>query len=139
MKRHDFTLAIQKFIDAPFALGDKSKGWDCLNSLDEFYRSIGKSFPTEYKGINKDNYVEKWESGKVSKIYREFLLSLGSSVSPNYAIQGDFFIFDGVESTFPGIYLGRNHLLMVFDTGVRVVPLKVMKHLFSLVDVRRLS
>lgn len=138
MKRNEFTKKIQKFVDAPFALGDKDKGWDCLNSLDDFYRSIGKDFPTDYKGINKDNYVEKWESGKVKKLYMEFLLSLGSSINPNYAIEGDLFIFDGTEWAFPGIYLGRGHLMMTFDKGVKVAPLKILKRMFKLVDVRRL-
>lgn len=139
MKRNEFTLKIKKFVDAPFAFGNKEKGWDCLNSLDEFYRSIGKSFPKEYKGVNWDNYVEKWNSGSAKKIYKEFLLSLGSSINPNYALEADLFIFDGIEWPFPGIYLGRGHLLMVFDKGARVVPLKLVKRMYHLADVRRLS
>lgn len=138
MKRHEFTLKIKKFIDAPFALGDKNKGWDCLNSLNDFYLSIGKDFPKEYRGVNWDNYVEKWNSGDAKKIYKDFLLSLGRSIDPNYAVQGDLFIFDGTEWPFPGIYLGRGHLLMVFLQGSRVVPLKIMKRMYRLVDVRRL-
>jgi len=138
MKRNEFTLKLKKFVDAPHVLGNKNEGWDCLNILDEFYRSIGKDFPEEYRGINKDNYIEKWRSGKGKDIYREFLLSLGSSVHPNYSIEGDLFVFDGAEAAFPGIYLGRGHLLMTFDKGVKVVPLKSIRKLYHLVDVRRL-
>jgi hypothetical protein len=138
MKRHEFTLKIQKFVDAPFALGDKTKGWDCLNSLDDFYRSIGKDFPEEYKGVNKDNYAEKWKSRNGKKLFREFLLSLGSKIDPNYMIEGDLFVFDGENFSFPAIYLGRSHLLTVWDKGIKVVPLKAIKRLFKLADVRRL-
>ena len=139
MKRFEFTLNIKKFIDAPFSLGDKSKGWDCLNSLDEFYRSIGKNFPQEYRGINADNYAEKWRLGEAKQIFREFLLSLGCSVNRNYALEGDLFVFDGEETAFPGIYLGRGHVLMVFDKGVKVLPLNLVKKIFKIVDVRRLE
>lgn len=138
MKRYEFTLKVKKFVDAPFALGDKSKGWDCLNALDEFYRSIGKDFPQEFRGITKDNYAEKWNSGDTRKIYKDFLLSLGSSINPNYAIEGDLFIFDGTEWSFPAVYLGRGHLLGVFTEGVKVVPLRLMKRLFTFSDARRL-
>jgi hypothetical protein len=139
VKRHEFTIKMQKFIDAPFALGDKNKGWDCLNALDEFYRSIGKDFPTEFKGINKDNYAEKFQSGIGKKLYKEFLLSLGSPINPNYALQGDLFIFDGKEWAFPGIYHGNGNLTMVFLEGARTVPLKAIKRFYgSPVGVRRL-
>jgi hypothetical protein len=138
MKRNEFTTKLQKFIDAPFVLGDKSKGWDCLNSLAEFYDSTGKTFPREFKNFNEQNYAEKWKAGEGKKELREFLLSLGESIDPNYAFDGDLFIFDGEETAFPGIYLGRGHLLMVFDKGVKVVTLKAMKSLLKIVDVRRL-
>jgi len=138
MKRNEFTTKLQKFIDAPFILGDKSKGWDCLNSLAEFYDSVGKPVPREFKGFNEQNYAEKWKDGEGKKELREFLLSLGESIDPNYAFDGDLFIFDGEETAFPGIYLGRGHLLMVFDKGVKVVALKAMKSLLKIVDVRRL-
>ncbi len=136
MKRNEFTLKLQKFIDAPFALGDKTRGWDCLNILAEFYDSIGKSFPRQYKDFDEFNYAERWKAGEGRKEFREFLLSLGESVNPNYALEGDLFIMEGEEMTFPGIYLGRGHLLMVFDKGVRVVPSKFFKK--NIVDVRRL-
>ena len=139
MKRFEFAEKIKKFTDAPLALGDKTKGWDCLNILDEFYRSIGKDFPTEYKGINESNYIEKWNSGNVGNLYLEFLLTLGESVNPNYAIEGDLFIFKGREVAFPAIYLGRGNLQIVCEKGVRVVTMKVMKALYGLpIDVRRL-
>lgn len=139
LKRVEFTQKIEKFIDAPFALGNKSKGWDCLNTLDEFYRSIGKKFPEEFEGITKDNYAEAWRSGKGKKLLKRFLLGLGRSIDQNYAVEGDLFVFEGEKAVFPGIYLGRGHLLMVFDKGVRVVPLKVIKKGFYLLDVRRLQ
>jgi len=137
MKRFEFTKKIQHFIDKPFALGDKSKGWDCLNSLAEFYDSIGKRFPREFKEFNEQNYAEKWKAGEGKKVFREFLLSLGESINPNYALEGDLFVFDGEETAFPGIYLGRGHVLMVFDKGVKVLPLKHIRKLFKVVDVRR--
>ncbi len=138
MKRNEFTAKLQKFIDAPFALGDKSKGWDCIDSLIEFYSSIGKPFPREFKGFDEQNYAERWARGEGKKEMREFLLSLGESIDPNYALEGDLFVFDGLETAFPGIYLGRGHLLMVFDIGAKVVTLKAMKTLLKIIDVRRL-
>lgn len=135
MKRFEFTVKIQKFVDAPFALGDKTKGWDCLNSLAEFYDSIGKNFPKVFKGFDEFNYAERWKVGEGKKELKEFLLSLGESINPNYAFEGDLFIFEGKEMTFPGIYLGKGHLLMVFDKGCRVVPFKFFKEF--LIEVKR--
>ena len=145
MKRWEFTEKIQQFIDAPHILGDPSKGWDCLNILREVYTLLGKSFPTEFEGWNAENYAERWKRGEGKAVYRDFLFSLGQPVEPNYALEGDLFIFDGVEQLFPGIYLGRGHLLMVFapcDTkqknrGVKVVPLRFFKEF--LIGVRRLN
>lgn len=137
MKRFAFTQKVQKFIDAPFALGDKAKGWDCLNSIADFYDSIGKTFPREFKGFNESNYAERWEKGEGKEELKEFLLSLGESINQNYAVEGDLFIFEGAEMVFPGLYLGRGHVLMVFDKGARVVPLKFFKK--YLIGTRRLK
>jgi len=138
MKRNEFTLKLQKFIDAPFALGDTAKGWDCLNSLAAFYDSIDRPFPRQYKEFNELNYAEKWKAGEGRKELREFLLSLGEPINPNYALEGDLFIFEGEEMTFPAIYLGRGHLLTVWDKGVKVTALKAIRSLFKLVDTRRI-
>ena len=145
MKRFEFTQKIQKFIDAPHVLGDPSKGWDCLNILREVYTLLGKDFPTEFKGWDADNYAERWKRGEGKDVYREFLFSLGSPVDPAYALEGDLFIFEGAEQLFPGIYLGRGHILMVFapcDTkqknrGCKVVPFSFFKKF--LIGIRRLS
>ena len=145
MKRFEFTQLIKKFVDAPHAIGDISKGWDCLNLLNELYILLGKDFPTEFKGWNAENYAERWKRGEGKEIYREFLLSLGEPIHPNYALEGDLFIFAGSGLVFPGIYLGRGHLLMVFaqcdakqkNRGCKVVPLSFFKK--ALIGVRRLK
>ncbi len=145
MKRHEFTTKIKQFIDTPQYLGDTSKGWDCLNILREIYTLLGKDFPKEFKGWNAENYAERWRHGEGKDIYREFLLSLGESINPAYAIHGDLFIFEGNAQVFPAIYLGKGHLLMVFapcdkkqkNRGCKVVPLSFFKRF--LIDVRRIS
>ncbi len=176
MKRFEFTQKIQKFIDAPFALGDTSKGWDCLNSLAEFYDSIGAKFPREFGEWNEQNYADGWlrDPSKARMTLIKFLRTLGEPVDKNYLMEGDLLIicpkidkkvldqidsnsvrddilktfptmfdyvasiFDGKELlAFPAVYLGRGHLLIVFNKGVKVVPLKFFKNF--IVEARRLA
>jgi len=88
--------AIERLIDAPFALGDTEKGWDCLNSLANFYDACGFKFPREFKDWNEQNYSQKWledvEEGR--RIFVEFLMSLGEPVDPCYLLRGDILILE---------------------------------------------
>jgi cell wall-associated NlpC family hydrolase len=122
--------AAEKLIDAKFSLGNTSKGWDCLNSLREFYSALGVDFPKSFKDYNESNYAKRWKnsSDKAKADFEEFLLTLGKPVDFHYAKRGDLMIFEGKEiPSFPAIYLGNGHILMVFDKGCKVVPLKFFK------------
>lgn len=140
MIRTEVSKILKKYIDKPFALGDKNKGWDCLNILYDFYTSWGKNFPNQYKDFDENNYAEKWRSGKGKEELREFLFSLGEPVDPSYMRDGDLIIFEGKDMTFGAIYAGRGHVLVVFDSniGVKIIELNLMKRMFTLISVRRL-
>jgi hypothetical protein len=151
-----------------------ARGWDCLNSLRDFYRDCGFPFPEEYKGWNWVNYAEKWmddpEEGRI--VFMELLRSLGREVGRNYAIRGDLLIIKSqppkmtlgratldilkaiVENypfmrkivnrtlegrqllSFPAIYLGNGHILLVCEKGVKTFPLKFFRS--ADIEVRRL-
>jgi cell wall-associated NlpC family hydrolase len=123
----DIAQAANKLIDAPYALGDPMQGWDCVNSLLEFYEGLGVRMPTAFEGWDRANYAAKWKKDpdEGRRILGRFLRNLGVGVDFNYARRGDLMIFEGKEiPSFPGIYLGNGHILMVFDKGCRVVPFR---------------
>jgi hypothetical protein len=86
--------AITKLVDCNYFLGDKSKGWDCLNSLQEFYEACGVTFPREFEDWNEVNYRDKWiydpEMGR--QAFFRFLQTLGEPIDKNYALRGDLLI-----------------------------------------------
>lgn len=176
MKRYEFTNKIKKFVDAPFALGDKEKGWDCLNSLADFYDSIGVDFPKEFGEWNEQNYAKGWmrDPSKGRETLIAFLRTLGREVDLKGLEHGDLLIidlkvtkdtfkninvepakaeilktfptmlnyitsvFEGRELTaFPAIYMGTGHILVVFNKGVKVIPLKFFEK--YIVEARRLN
>jgi len=131
--------AIKKFVDKPFSLGDSSKGWDCLNSLAEFYTDMGVKFPRTFGDWNELNYPGRWKTrpDESRKVFIEFLESLGKAIDFQYAIRGDLIIFGGREiPSFPGIYIGNGHILMIFDKGGKVLPMRFMRK--YIVSARRL-
>lgn len=126
-------------MDQDFALCDRQRGWDCLNSLMTFYESFGYKFPEAYRGWTKENYGMLWEkdSQEGRKIFGEFLLTLGHEIAFSEILRGDLLIFKAEQlGIFPAIFLGNGNIFMVFDKGAKVIPLKILKS--KLISIRRL-
>ena len=113
---------------------------DCFSVLSQFYNHLGiellpypNLIPTVRITNNptRDSLIEKNE-----ELYL-YLKSLGQEVAFNYAIAGDLMIFGSQTCVFPGIYLGSDHLLCVFDKGAMVVPLKFFRQ--GLIEKRRIG
>jgi cell wall-associated NlpC family hydrolase len=134
--RNKFGEKMQKFIDAPYSLGDETRGWDCLNLLRHFFKDIGKELPEFPKDWTWENYAERWKNGEGRKEFKKYLMDMGTEIEPNFMMHGDLLIFEGRQMTFCGIYLGAGHILSVFDIGCKVIPWAVMKKF--LVSARRL-
>jgi cell wall-associated NlpC family hydrolase len=133
--------AISKFIDRPHAIGDPSKGWDCLNSLLDFYRECGVSLPDEFEGYTEVNYPGRWAKNpkKCRQVLERFVLSLGNPVQPEYLQRGDLLIFKTPQfPSFPAIYTGNGHVFAVFKEGAKQEPLNELVRLARLTGVRRL-
>jgi hypothetical protein len=142
-KRQRLSQAVVRFLDAPFALGDMSKGWDCLNSLAEFYDSMGAEFPRKFGDWDESNYVLRWNENekKSREVFRQFLRSLGKSVDWNYAVAGDLLLFERMDiPIFPGIYMGNGNVLINWGVkkGMKVAPLTELLKLKFFIEARRL-
>lgn len=131
-----------KLVDRPYFLGDVSgdKGWDCLDSLACFYEGMGVQFPRKFGDWDEKNYPERWKKNpdEGRKVLGDFLRSLGEKIDPKYMVRGDLLIMGGKEiPTFPALYLGNGNVLMVFDKGVKVLPLRFFSKV--LIEARRLT
>lgn len=127
--------AAKKLIDAPYSLGNKALGYDCISMIFEFYSALGVEFPKEFKGFTLDNYAERWKAGEGREEFMEFMDQFGEEVEVNFARAGDLIIFDSGAWASPGIYLGSGHVLCSFEKGNLVVPMKFFKH--TILGVRR--
>jgi len=131
----------EKFLSKKFFLGDISglKGWDCLNSLAGFYDSMDCSFPHQFKDWDESNYPERWKKNEENcrEVLKEFLLTLGDPIDPQYRIMGDLLLFEGRSiPLFPAIFIGNGNVMLIFKNGVKIAPLN---HLSKwLVGARRL-
>lgn len=128
-------------VDKPFFLGDVTgaKGWDCLSSLAAFYSSLGFEFPRQFETWDEKNYAEKWrrDPDEGRKVFARLLRSLGEKIDEKYMRRGDLIIMHGKEiPTFPAVYLGNGNVLMAFDKGMRVLPLRFFHKVDK--EVRRL-
>ena len=134
----EFAKKMEKYFNQKFSIGDRGmKGWDCLTSMADFFKSCGVEFPDEFKGWTWENYPERWEKGKGIDIFGEFLHSIGKPVDPNYMLPGDVLVFEAGGAVSGGIYLGNGHFQGVDRKhGVVRLPLKFFK--VALTDVRRL-
>ena len=139
----EFVNTSKRFVDTPYALGDPSKGWDCINSLIEIFCRLGVDFPRQFGDWNESNYAERWnrDEKEARKVLRAFLFSLGDPINCNFAIRGDLFLFEDPDHDipmFPGVYLGNGNILLTLGTkkGTRVVSLGVIKKYLK--EVRRL-
>lgn len=131
MDEIEFTNLTRKIVDAPYCLGDASKGYDCITMLFAVY---GDKLPREWKGWTLENYADRWRRGEGRNEIVEFSRSLGKSISPNFMRKGDIIIFpDG-----PGIYLGDGHIIRIFAgevEGGKVYPMRLSRQ--PILDVRR--
>jgi len=121
LKPEKVSSLASKFVDSEYSLGDKSRGFDCLNMLLDFYDTY--PWPEEFKGFTRENYAHRWQSGEGKKEWEDFLLSLGTPIEKNYMQQGDLIIMYGKGSYFPAVYLGNDHIILITEIGGRVIPL----------------
>lgn len=130
---------IDPMIEQPHALGDRSKGWDCLNSLISIYRALGFEFPADFEGITEDTYADLWrnDNRRARAMFGRFLSSLGEAIDPAFSRRGDLLLFRGLElSSIPAINLGNGQMLMVLKGGVHNE--RVDRFRDTLVGARRL-
>ena len=87
----------EKFVDAPFALANREKGFDCLNSLIYFYEGLGFKFPRTFGEWNEGNYAAGWlrNPGHARRVFHRFLMQLGTEADINYLKRGDLLILEG--------------------------------------------
>ena len=90
-----------EFVDKPFALGNKGKGFDCVNSLIEFYSKLGFDFPRTFGEWTEENYAKGWlrDPGQAKQVLRKFLMTLGREVDKNYLLRGDLLIIEPKTSS----------------------------------------
>ncbi len=144
MRDTNISEASKDMIDAKYALGDRSRGFDCLNSILQFYREMGVEFAKDFKGWTEDNYASKFANNpdEGRKALIEWIMTLGRDIDTNYFKPGDLMIFkQGEYAPFPAIYLGSSNVLLVTgkDHGSKVFPLKTVKqHFGKLISVKRL-
>lgn len=140
----EFVEKTNRFLNGKFSLGDRSKGWDCLNSMAEFFDSIGVKFPREFGDWNESNYADRWNRGEGMQTFKDFLLSLGEPVDLNYIRPGDIIVLEKPDRNNPkelivsaGLYLGGGHFQAVHNIkGVIRLPLDFFR--IAIVGVRRL-
>lgn len=130
-----------QFVDAKYALGDTSKGWDCLNSFLTFYRGLGVEFPVEYNGWTESNYVERFKQNPSEgvTILIEFIRSKSYPVEVPWIKGGDILIFSDGENSHPyyGIYFGNGNVFIVTGkSGLKVFPLSLLRKF--LIEARRI-
>lgn len=134
----EFAQKMSPFLGKPFSLGDRSKGWDCLNSMKAFFESVRMKFPDEFKGWTWGNYAERWKKEMNFTIFKEFLFSLGEPVERNFILPGDIIIFEKAGYVSAGIYLGSGNFQAVSNPhGVVRMPLRFFET--AITGVRRLK
>lgn len=133
-----FAEKVNTYLNGAAALGDKSKGWDCLNSLADFFEFAGVPFPDHFGDWNWENYTKRWEKEKgAMKVLKEFLFSLGSAVDVNYMLPGDLIILERDDIVSSALYLGSGNMQIVSNPhGVLRVPMRFFKP--AIIGVRRL-
>jgi len=137
----EFVEKTNIFLRGKFALGDKIKGWDCLNSMADFFESMGVKFPDQFRDWTWANYGERWQRGEGMDVFRDFLFSLGEPVDINYVAPGDIIILEKIVDkkniVSAGLYLGSGHFQAVSNPhGVIRLPLGFFKS--AITGVRRL-
>ena len=130
---------LDKYIGQHFALGNPKLGWDCLNTILDFYGAFGIKFPDEFEEEKLNNYVHIWVTNekRAREIYGRFLQSLGEKIECGFFARGDLLLFDALKlGTWPGIDMGNGNTFMVWKEGCHPVPFKAFAK--YLIGVRRL-
>ncbi len=119
----------EKYLNKPFVLGDTSKGFDCISLILDFFGVLGYTFPEEFEGITRENYVNEWliHPEKTGGIRERFLRSLGRPIEKNFFRRGDLLLFRKALEFFAAIDLGNGNMKALFKEGVHDVPF----HLFQ--------
>lgn len=135
---------MRPYLFKPFALGDRAKGWDCLNQLGQWARENGFEFPDEFKGWTWENYAERWERGEGMDVFLDFLMNLGDPVDINYMLPGDIIVLkvkdpvSGKMVISAAQYLGANKMKAVTkEIGIAVIPMSFFRT--TIHAVRRLQ
>jgi cell wall-associated NlpC family hydrolase len=134
----EFTKKTYQFINKPWKLGgDGKEGWDCISSIKSFFESCGIELPKEFKGWTWENYCARWERGEGMTIFKEFLLSLGHSVSIDQIQRGDIIVLEKNDLVSCGLYVGNAHMQVIpKEYGTTIVPIGFFRS--AIIDVRRL-
>lgn len=139
-----FVRSLHPYLFKPFSLGDRSKGWDCLNQLGDWAKENGYEFPDEFKGWTWGNYAERWERGEGMDVFFDFLMSLGEEVDINYMLPGDIIVLkikdpaSNKDVVSAVQYLGSNKIKAVpKEMGTVVLPMSFYKP--AIKSVRRLK
>ena len=134
-----FTELTRDLIDCDYALGDTSKGYDCVSAICHVYKGMGANIPDEWKGLTFETYATRFGGDHWEDDLIEFSRSLGHSVEINYIRKGDLIVFDKPPIRGPGIYLGNGYVFRIYDGAIRggkVSPLRYFHD--AIVDIRRL-
>lgn len=129
MKTRFVTVAVKKYLDAPYCLGGKTpeQGLDCLSLLRCVFWELGIDLPDSFGDFTLANYAEKWAEGEGREELKKYICSLGEEVGLNYITVGDVLLIKEDSYFVPVIYLGnRNILIALEDYGVKVVPINAV-------------
>jgi cell wall-associated NlpC family hydrolase len=118
-----------KYLNQPYFVGDKTKGYDCISLIWDFYESFGIKLPHEFEDLNEGNYAEAWANDpkRAGQVMRRYLMSIGWEIGKNFYKAGDLLVFEKEEEVFIGIYTGNGHLKLVFKQGVFDSPYHVFE------------
>jgi hypothetical protein len=131
--------AINKFIDCKYAIDNPTEGFDCLNTLIDFYGQLGVKTPKVFEDWTLQNYGERARKNPMEahKTFERFVMTLGEEISINSTERGDLLLFKVKDlGTYAGINLGNGNAFIVFDKGGRVCPLNPFRPF--IVSARRL-
>lgn len=136
----EFQKRIDKYLWKPFAVGDKGKGWDCLNSLRDYFENLGIEFPDKFLDWTWENYAERWNKGEGNEVLYSFIMSLGRPIDLGFIDIGDIIIFVRHGYTSLGQYVGNGNFKAHHpERGCIVLPLKFFSISIPKGGIRRLT
>lgn len=133
----EFVEKTNKFMNMPYALGDKTKGFDCLNMMMEFFDSAGIPFPKQFRDWTIENYPERWARGEGMDVFRDFLFSIGQPVEREFILPGDIIILEKAGVVSAGLYLG-NGIFQAAHNKQGIIRLPIKFFVDAITGIRRL-